>query len=524
MIERYRPQSSTLNIVAAMNHAGMFKPWFEGSSWDGWRTVLKGAFALPMSNAEREFFRTVAERDPPIGPVRELWCVVGRGGGKDSIASVIAAHAAALFKPTKLRPGERALVACLACDRDQAKIVLDYTRTFFQDILPLRGMVRRETATGFQLSNKVDIAVATNSFRSVRGRSVLCCIMDEVAFYRDERSANPDQELYNAVMPGLARVPNSILIGISTPHRKAGLLYNKFARHYGKDSDVLVIRAPSSVMNPTLDQSVIDAALEEDPALAGAEYLAEFRDDVTGWLTRELIEAAVDSGVTVRPPRPNIRYVSFCDPSGGQGDSFTCGIAHKENDAAFLDCVIEIRPPFNSIQATEQIAATLKSYNCFKTVGDKYGANWVVDAFRKCGISYQHSERDRSQIYLDTLPLFTAGRVKLLDNKRLVHQFASLERTAGSLGRDKVDHGRGGHDDLCNAAAGALIRVMTAKAPMVISDQVLALAGMRSGTNLPDAAPTNRLPGRSSYFPDPQMLRNAGYTETEIAERCGGRA
>ena len=82
MVERYRPQPSTLNIVAAMNHAGLFKPWFEGASWDGWRTVLKAAFGLPMNEAERAFFRTIAEREPPTKPVRELWCVVGRGGGK----------------------------------------------------------------------------------------------------------------------------------------------------------------------------------------------------------------------------------------------------------------------------------------------------------------------------------------------------------------------------------------------------------------------------------------------------------
>jgi hypothetical protein len=473
--ERYRPKPKTkptMDIVRAMNHTGLFRKWFEGPSWDGWKTVLKAAFALPMSATEREFFKQVAERDPPTKPVRELWCVVGRSGGKDSIASVIAAYAAALFKPKTLRPGERAHVLCLACDRDQAGIVLNYTRPFFEDILPLKGMVTRETAQGFQLRNRVDVSVTTNSFRSVRGRSVLCAILDECSFYRDERSANPDEELYAAVGPGLARVPGSILIGISTPHRKAGLLYRKFAESYGRDDPTtLVVRAPSAVMNPTLDQSIIDAAIEKDPALAKAEYLAEFRDDVSGWLTRELIQAAVDTHVTVRPPRPNIRYVSFCDPSGGQGDSFTAAVAHKEDtdgqNAVILDCLVEIRPPFNSIQATEQIASTLKSYNLHKTVGDKYAANWVVDAFKQCGISYEHSERDRSKIYLDTLPLFTAGRVHLLDNKRLIHQFASLERTAGALGKDRVDHGRGGHDDLCNAAAGAF--VLAAAAPRGIT-------------------------------------------------------
>ena len=68
---------------------------------------------------------------------------------------------------------------CLA--RDQAKIVLNYARAYFTDIPLLQGMVERETAFGFELNNKIDIAVSTNSFRAVRGRPVLCAILDEIA-------------------------------------------------------------------------------------------------------------------------------------------------------------------------------------------------------------------------------------------------------------------------------------------------------------------------------------------------------
>jgi hypothetical protein len=59
--------------------------------------------------------------------------------------------------------------------------------------------------------------------------------------------------------------------------------------------------------------------------------------------------------------------------------------------------------------------------------------------------------------------LFTSGKVKLLDNKRLVNQFASLERRTSSIGKDKVDHGPGGSDDVCNTAAGALVRAVHEK-------------------------------------------------------------
>ena len=452
--------TAPLDIVAAMNNPQLFQPSFAGASWNGWRTVLKAAYALKMSGAEREFFRSIAHRDPPTKRVKELWIVVGRRGGKDSISSLITAYTAAMFTGRdRLRPGEKPLCLALACDRDQARIVLNYTKAFFTDIPPLKRLVRRDTATGLELSNRVEIAIGTNSFRSVRGRPILCVVLDEVAFYRDESSASPDEETYRALTPGmLTMAPEAMLIGISTPYRKGGLLYRKFLDNFGKDSrDVLVIQAPSIVLNPTLDQADIDAALAEDPAGAGAEWNATFRDDVSGWAPRELIEAAVDRDIIVRPPLPDVRYHSFVDSSGGVRDSFTAAVAHNENSIAVLDCLIEIRAPFNPDSATARIADALKSYRCHSTVGDRYGAQWIVQAFEKCGIAYRHSDRDRSSIYLDALPLFTTGRARLLDNKRLSTQLASLERKTLSLGKDKVDHGPGGHDDAANVVAGALV-------------------------------------------------------------------
>jgi hypothetical protein len=58
----------------------------------------------------------------------------------------------------------------------------------------------------------------------------------------------------------------------------------------------------------------------------------------------------------------------------------------------------------------------------------------------------------------------------------LVTQFASLERRTSSVGRDRVDHGRESHDDLCNAAAGALTLVSSQPMGMNISDETLAMA------------------------------------------------
>ena len=97
-----------IDIVEALDDENLFGPWFAGPSWSTWRAVLKGAFAIEMTADELKLFRAVAQRDPPKHRVRELWAIVGRRGGKDSVASVVACYAAGFVDYRGiLRPGER---------------------------------------------------------------------------------------------------------------------------------------------------------------------------------------------------------------------------------------------------------------------------------------------------------------------------------------------------------------------------------------------------------------------------------
>jgi hypothetical protein len=196
----------------------------------------------------------------------------------------------------------------------------------------------------------------------VRGRSIACVVMDKVAFWRSETTANPDTETYQAVMPSLATIAGSMLIGISTPYRRSGLLYTRWKDFSGQDDDdVLVVHGASRAFNPTLPEKIVEDALKRDAAAARAEWLAEWRDDIAAFLSRELIESAIDRGVTVRSPVSGVSYDAFCDPSGGLGDSFTCAVAHRDADGkAILDCLHKTAAPFDPAQATAEIAMVLK--------------------------------------------------------------------------------------------------------------------------------------------------------------------
>jgi hypothetical protein len=187
------------------------------------------------------------------------------------------------------------------------------------------------------------------------------------------------------------------LIVISSPYAQRGELWNTFRRDYGAAGDplILVARAASRTMNPTLSQRVLDRAYERDPLSARAEYDAEFRADITGYADAALIEAATARGVMVRAPLAGQIYGGFADPSGGSSDSMTLAIAHAEDDRFILDYVAERRAPFSPDSVVAEFAAPLKPYRVTTVTGDRYAGEWPREAFAKHGVSYAPSEQSK---------------------------------------------------------------------------------------------------------------------------------
>jgi hypothetical protein len=318
------------SITACMDDPLLFAPWFSAPTWAAWRVFLKALFGLLLTGPERIIYKQHTAREKPATQqAREAWLVVGRRGGKSFIVALIAVYLAA-FKDysAHLAPGERGVVMVLAADRKQARVILRYVVALLRGVSMLAQMIVAERAEGLELSNGIDIEIHTSNFRSVRGYTVVAALLDEVAFWRDEDSANPDSETVAALLPAMATIPGALLIGISSPYARRGVLWERYKDHFGQDGDVLVWQAESRAMNPSLPQSVVDRAYADDPINAAAEYGAQFRSDVSGFLLPEWVDQTVDQGVSERPPLPETRYFAFADPSGGASDAFTLGIAH----------------------------------------------------------------------------------------------------------------------------------------------------------------------------------------------------
>jgi Terminase large subunit, ATPase domain len=433
-------------------------------SWRTWIVVLKAAFGEPLSEEDRQVFDEVSgNRAPPGQRVRELWCIVGRRGGKSRQAAAVAVFQA-VFVQHHLAAGETGYVLVLAPSRDQASVVLDYVVGFLRASPVLAQEIDEVTTHEVRLRNGIVIATHSNSFRSVRGRTLVCAILDEVAFFRDETSALPDIEAYRAILPSLLTT-RGMLVAISTPYRKLGLLHQKHRDYFGvSDNDVLIVTGPSTVFNPQLSEADITQAFADDPEGSTSEWEAQFRSDLSSYLDDPTIDAAVDRGRPLELPPRNLKYTAFVDPSGGRHDAYTICIGHKEgqrDSARFIaDVVRGTRAPLDPVEVTKRYAALAQEYGLQGVVGDSYSGEWVVSAFRDAGIKYTRAEQPKSQLYLEALPFFMRQAISLPDHPQLLRELRLLERQTHRSGRDTIDHGRRGSDDHANATLGCAAFVM----------------------------------------------------------------
>ncbi len=272
-----------------------------------------------------------------------------------------------------IAPGERGALPIMAASTTQAQQAFNFTVGTFDAAPNLRRLVTGRTADTVSLASDVDIQVRPASYRTIRGITAIAAIADEIAFWQSDNSANPDKEILAALRPALATTGGP-LIAISSPHARRGELYATYRRHYGANGHprILIAKAPSKKLNSTLDQGVIDRAFEEDPAAASAEWGAEFRSDVETYVAREVVDAAVVNGRYELPPADRVRFMAFCDPSGGSSDSMTLVIAHCDKDRrAIIDAVRERRPPFSPESVVQEFAELLKSYGVRKVTGDR---------------------------------------------------------------------------------------------------------------------------------------------------------
>jgi hypothetical protein len=227
------------------------------------------------------------------------------------------------------------------------------------------------------------------------------------------------------------------LVKISTPYLRSGVLWDDFRKGWGQDNpDLLVWKAATATMNPSIRLASLERERRLDPARFAREYEAEFTEDLETFLPGAWIDAAITPGRHELPPQEGVRYEAAVDPSGGGQDAFTLAIAHAEGTGPDRRIVQDVMRGWTSRRSettdlegvVREIAGIVKRYGLSTVVGDRYAAGWVRERFQADGIRYRDPEADTAQVYLEVEPLFAQGRIELLDHATLAREFKQLER------------------------------------------------------------------------------------------------
>ena len=230
-------------ITQFMSDPAIFGNQFSNESWDSWRALLSGFYGEECTDPAK--FETLTQRTPD-GPYSELWMVIGRRGGKSHAAALIAAYEAFLKDHrARLAKGEVATVMVVAADRRQARTIFRYIKGLINSNEMLRKMVANDKDQSIELNNSCVVEIGTSNNRALRGYTISCAILDEIAFWPSD-GMTPATEIVRGIRPALATLGGP-LIALSSPYARKGVLWTTYHKHFAGTGKVLVAPRRSGI-------------------------------------------------------------------------------------------------------------------------------------------------------------------------------------------------------------------------------------------------------------------------------------
>ena len=361
----------------------------------------------------------------------------------------------------------------LANDEDQAADDLELAKKLIvvnpildAEVVIKQKIIERRDGNGF-----LEILPA-NDVAGSHGKTYLFCGFDEIHSYRnwdlfEALAMDPSRTDTLQWITSYASIfhrPGVPLFDLLASAKKADdprMYFSWYAADYCTDADFENL-APELRANPSVASWNNPGYLEQQRRRLPSHKYPRLHLNLPGSpegsaYNAERVMDAIERGVRVRAPQPELTYCAFVDMSGGSSDDACLGIAHRDIDnRVILDGVVDQgpRPPFDPRKAVERFAAILKTYRCFTVVGDKSNAGETfINDFASHGIGYSVSELSKSEIYESIEPRLNSAEIILLDEPTLEKQTQML----GLVWRaNKIDHPGGEHDDWSNAAAGVL--------------------------------------------------------------------
>lgn len=448
----------------------------------------EGKFCL----GEQEFtevqlfeFMTGAKYDFSKDPiVNYMDFIVGRRGGKTTLAAALSCFCSIKENWTPyLKKHPFATILILSPHKDLSQEILEVIRDLYEHSPILSRLIdkkRKNTQNTFNLRvpfiiakgskeelsySRVQIKVGAASKKTTRGIAACAVLCDEISYWgTDEKYAETDVEILRAVRPAQMQFKDKfMLIKLSSPGIKQGVLYDEYQKRFELPSNFAVFKAPSWVWNPEIvTEKFLRTELELDPDGFSSEYRGDFVDSLSDFISPELVDACVMRGKTFLPPESkssDVVYTASID-AAFKGDRFAftvmgyCGVRLKQY--VMKTWSGSRKDPVKSMEVAEYISTVCREYGITRVHADQYAFQPLKEIFEQYGVNLVEmpfTNTFKKQIYYNLKTAIHNLKVDLLDNIMAVTEIKQLKVEQSSTGLVRIGHPPGGHDDCADVTA-----------------------------------------------------------------------
>lgn len=435
---------------------------------------------------EVELYRFMTDQDylPELQTERNrINLIVGRRGGKTTLAAMLALYCAVKinWKPY-LKKTPTATVAILSHSREFSDEVLEIIKQFVNESPILSKLIdktKKHTQSIFHLKvpfyvdgkveySYVRIKVGAASKRTIRGSAICALLCDEIAFWNlDENAAERDEDILRAARPALMQFgDHSLLIKLSSPGLKQGILYNEYQRRNDEENPLpenfINLKAPSWVWNNILEAKEFQKEYQLDPTGFDSEYRANFVDSISNFIIPEFVDLCVMRGQTFQTPEPKGSDVVYCAAldAAFKGDRFAFTLLGwdgvKMKQYVMKTWKGSRKEPTKAATVAEFARNICKEYGIARVYADQYSFNPLKEIFEQYGVTLEEcvfTNTFKKKIYLNLKKLIHNQNLDLLDHEINVKEIKQLQVEQTNTGTVRIGHPPGGTDDCSDATA-----------------------------------------------------------------------
>ncbi len=488
----------------------------------------EGLFALEkIQMTEVDLFKFMTDKDyqPEYQSERNrINLIVGRRGGKTTISAMLAIYCAIKmnWKPY-LKKNKKAAVVILSHSREFSDEVLELIKHFMESSPVLCRLVdkkEKQTQSIFNLkipfiekgkvvNSLVRIKVGTANKKNVRGQAICALLCDEIAYWNlDENAAERDVDILRAARPALLQFrEHGLLIKLSSPGIKQGILYDEFMRKDELPKSYLTLKAPSWVWNTILMENEFKEEYILDPVGFDAEYRANFVDSISNFIMPEFVDLCVLKGKTFEVPEPRNSDVVYCASidAAFKGDRFAFTLVgydgHKMRQYVVKTWQGSRLKPVKSKIVAEYIRNICKEYGITRVYADQFSFQPLREIFEQYGVTLiekPFTNTFKKQIYFNLKNAIHNQKIDLLDYQYQSDEIKQLQVEQTATGTVRIGHAPGGHDD-CSDCLAVSVYILTYE---------LNALGIAEGDVAGSEGPEIRTDatGRAFDAPTPEML------------------